>query len=115
MPDKVADGRRRDMGKFLRGRYYDGFEVGCEQAVGIGYRPFVLEVEHIAHAPDYMLDTQRVAEIDGETVVIDYRYPIELFYGLKNDVAALLVVKKPALVLIDTDGDYDFVKDGVLR
>lgn len=106
----VPDSAGTDMCEFLRRRYYDGLDLWGQPAVGVGGAPLGLEVYHVAHAPDYVPDTEFPADIYGETVIICDRDTLQLAYGVMYDGEPLFRGEQSAFVLIDANGHHDLVK-----
>lgn len=106
----VPDRAGTDMCEFLRCRYDDSLDFGSQPAVGIGGAPLGLEVYHVAHAPDYVSDTEFPADVYGEAVIICDRDTLQLAYGIMYDGEPLFCGEQSAFVLIDAYGHHDFVK-----
>lgn len=112
MLEKVTDRCRRDMGILLRRRDDDGLDVRSKLAVGISYRPFRLEIDHIPDSTHYMSDAEFMALVYGEVVILYYADTFQRGSGLAYDIHPLVVRKESALVYIDSDCDHHFVKHG---
>ena len=91
------------MGELLGGRDYDRFDVRSKAPVGIGYRPLVLEIQHIAYASHYMLDAEFAALVDRQRVVFYYLNTFKAISYLTDYVNPLVHREESPLVLVDTD------------
>ncbi len=98
------------MRELLRRRYNDGIYFRSKFSVRISNGAFGLEIYHIAHASDYMIDTQFLASIHSQIVVLYDAYTVEPLDYLTDNVYTLVHIKETALVLIDSHSDHDFVK-----
>ena len=103
MFDDVPYSRRGNMSELLCSRDDDRLYVRSEAPVGVGYRPLVLEIEHIAYASHYMLDAEFAALVDRKGVVFDYFNTFESLSYLTDYVNPLVHRKESPLVLVDTD------------
>ena len=100
------------MGEFLRSRDDYGLYFGGESPVGIGYGSFVLEIEHIPHAADYVAYSFGPADIHRKPVILNYLYPVDAFRSLTDDVKLLRIGEEAPLVMVDTHGNHYFVEHG---
>ena len=100
------------MGIFLRRRDDDSVNVGGQVTVGIRHGLFIVEVGHIPHSPDYMPDTQFLAEIHSQAVIAHDPDSGEAPGSLRYYVLALLHCEKAFLGLVDTDSHDNLVEDG---
>ena len=110
--DNVAYRAGRNVRELLRGRDYDGVDIGIEPAVRIGVALLGLEVHEVSYATDYVLDSQLFAGVGGEAFVVDYPHAAEPLGGLLDDVHFLLGRKETSLVLVDAYGHNHFVEHG---
>ena len=100
------------MGELLgRGDDY-GLYVRGHAAVGVGYRPFVLEVEHVPDPAHDMVYAQLAADVDGQPVIFDHAHPVHAGDGLPYDILFLGVGEETHLVLVDSYGDDHVVEHG---
>ena len=100
------------MRELLGGRDDDRLDLRRDTAVGIGDSALVLEVEHIAHAAHYVLDTELTAGVDGQAVVLDNPDTVKSGDSLPDDIHPLVHVEEPALILVDTNGHDHLVEHG---
>ena len=108
--EDVPDGAGGDVCEFLCCRDDNGLDLRSQAAVGIGNGTLVLEIEHIPHTPYDVTDAQIAADIDGESVILNYAYIVEAFGSLKDNAFLLFVGIEPGLVLVHTDSDYYLVE-----
>ena len=100
----------RDVGELLGCRDYDGLDIRGQAPVGIGYRPLVLEIQHVPDTPDYVMDSQFPARIDSEGVVFYDVHPFKVTYDLTDDVHSLFHREESPLVLVDTHSHGNLVE-----
>ena len=98
------------MRELLGRRDDDGLDVRGQAAVRVGDGALGLEVDHVPHAADDVVDAQLVAGVDREVLILDDRHAGQPFGGLPDDAQALVHVEEAALVLVDAHGDDDFVE-----
>ena len=106
----IPYGRRRYVRKLLCRRDYYGLDLRSKPPVGIGDGPFILEVEHVADAPDYVRYAMLAAGIDGQFVIFDDFDALHAADSLAYDVHSLVHGEETALILVDADCDDDFVE-----
>lgn len=99
------------MGIFLSGRDDDGVHFGSQMAVRVGDRLLVVKIGHIPHSPDNVADSELTADVNRKPLIVNDSNAIHSTGGLTDDVLALLHREEAALVLIDSHGHYDLVKN----
>lgn len=108
----IAHRRGRNMRVLLKGRDDKGLNFRRKPVVHIRNGPLVLEIKHVPHAPDDMMDTFLAASVDGKIIILDDFHPTEALGRLTDDVNALVHSEKASLVLIYTHSHDHLVKHG---
>ena len=90
----------------------DSVHLRGQMAVRVGDRLLIVEVGHIPHSPDNMADSELSADVDGKSLVVNDLHSIHAFGSLTDDVLALLHSEETTLILIDSHGHDDLVKNG---
>ena len=98
------------MCKLLGSRNDHGLYLGSDAAVGIGDGAFVLEIEHVAHSSDDMMDAELTACIYCEAVVFRDTHALHTGRRLTDYVHALVHVEEAAFILVDTDRHHYLVE-----
>ena len=108
---QVPDSRGGNMGIFLGGWDDNGVDVRIQMTIRVSHRLLIVEIGHIPHSPDYVLDAQLFTKLDCQAVIRDDLHALEASGGLGDDVLTLLHRVEPALGLIDSDRHDHLVKD----
>ncbi len=110
--ENVADCAGRNVCKLLGGRDDDGLDLRSQPAVGIGNRPFVLEVQHVAYTPDNVAYAEVAAHVNGEPVIFNYLNIVQPGSGLAYNAFLLLIGVEARFVLVDAYCDHYIVEHG---
>src|SRR5574344_301667 len=110
MTDDIPNGRRRNVSEFLRCRNDNSLNIRCEYPIGIGDRPFRLEIYHITDTPDHVLDSQFTTDIHGKFVILNHLHAFDTDSSLLDYIKSLIHCEKTAFVMIDTHGYHDLIK-----
>ena len=98
------------MSILLSSRNDDSLDLRSQFAVGISYRPFRLEVYHIADTAHNMAYATLTACINGEITIFYHTDSIQSGSRLSDDFEFLFIGEETSFVNIDTYSDNHLIK-----